>query len=241
MRASSSNSRKTMNSFILNRPDDFLRMSKGRIVGTVFKWLVLLMVCSVLLRIMCIAIYMSQGINPMELTRFGGDPTGYIGRGGWKTYVRLLCIAPLMEELMFRFALSFKRAGVAIWAGLLPVICALYLHHCKTWYILLGMLAAGAVLAGLIIRFTTVQQWKEWRSRYIVPAMWTAAVGFGLLHLRAFTVLNWQLLPFALTTILVPFAGGCAITYARVNLGFIWGVLLHCLINLPGVLIIMFS
>ena len=32
--------------------------------------------------------------------------------------------------------------------------------------------------------------------------------------------------------------GGCAITYARVNLGFWWGVLLHCIINIPSVLLI---
>ena len=64
------------------------------------------------------------------------------------------------------------------------------------------------------------------------------AIGFGLFHLHAFTALNWLVLPYALVTILQPMADGCVFTYARVNLGFWWGVLLHCIINIPGVLMI---
>ena len=140
--------------------------------------------------------------------------------------------------LMFRLGLSFKRRTVALWIGLLPLLCAWYLHKCRVWYILLAIAAVGALLYWLVCKFTDDLQWKEWRKRFIIPAMWVSAIGFGLLHLRAFSVLNAQLLPFAITTILVPMAGGCAITYARVNLGFWWGVLLHCLINLPGVIVI---
>ena len=51
--------------------------------------------------------------------------------------------------------------------------------------------------------------------------------------------LHRQVFPFALATILVPMAGGCAITYARVNLGFWWGVLLHTANNVPGVLVLL--
>jgi hypothetical protein len=72
-----------------------------------------------------------MGLNPMEMTKFGGDPTNYMGHATWKTFLKLMIIAPL--------------------------------------------------------------------------------------------------------------AGGCAITYARVNLNFWWGVLLHCLINIPAVLAIALS
>lgn len=61
------------------------------------------------------------------------------------------------------------------------------------------------------------------------------------MHFHAFSVLNWQVLPFALATVLVPMAGGCAFTYARVNLGFWWGLLLHCLVNIPSLAVIILS
>ena len=229
---------KKMAKFILNRPDDSLTLSRGKIIGKTLIWLVILMACAIVLRIVCVAIYMMKGINPMELTRFGGDPALYIGQPFWKMLLKLLVLAPVAEELMFRLGLSFKRQTVALWAGLLPVVCAFYMHQCKVWYILLGFAAIGAVLYWLICRYTTDEQWKAWRTKYIIPAMWISAIGFGLVHFRAFSVLNWQVFPFALATILIPTADGCAITYARVNLGFWWGILFHCLVNLPAIILL---
>lgn len=227
-----------MAKFILNRPDDFMTLSRGKLIITTLKWLILLMVCAILLRIVCIASYMSQELNPTELTKFGGDPTNYMGHASWKIFVKLMIVAPLLEEVMFRLGLSFKRSTVALWLGLLPLVDVYYMHHCRVWYILLGVAGIGVPLFWLVYHFTTDDQWKVWRKKYIIPAMWISAIGFGLIHLRAFTVLNWQILPFAFATILIPMAGGCAITYARVNLGFWWGVLIHAMINIPPVLMI---
>lgn len=230
-----------MSKFILNRPDDSLSLPRKQIVRTALKWLLLLIGGAVILRIACVAAYMSMGLNPMELTKFGGDPTIHMAGATWKTLFKLIIIAPLAEEAMFRFGLSFKKATVAIWIGLLPLISAAYLYDCKVWYILLGLVIAGAFLFFLVYHFTTDEQWQEWRGKFIVPAMWISAIGFGLLHFKAFSVLNMQVLPFAICTILIPMAGGCAITYARVNLGFWWGVLVHCIINIPSVVLIAFS
>lgn len=179
-----------MAKFILNRPDDYLSLSRKSIIGTTLKWFVLLMACAILLRIACIAIYMSRGVNPMTLTKFGGDPTNYMGNASWRLLLKLMVIAPLAEEVMFRLGLSFKRRTVALWVGLLPIVCATYMHKCRVWYILLGLAALGALLFWLICRFTNDGQWKDWRQKYIIPAMWISAISFGLLHLNAFSVLN---------------------------------------------------
>lgn len=227
-----------MAKFILNRPDDYLSFPRGKIIGTTLKWFVLLMVCAILIRMVCIIIYMSQGVNPTELTKFGGDPSNYMGNASWGIIVKLMVVAPLLEEVMFRLGLLFKQTTVALWVGLLPVVIAFYMLHCRVWYVLLGLVCVGVILFWLVYRYTTDDQWKIWRKKYVIPAMWVSAIGFGLVHFVAFTVLNWQVFPFALATILIPMAGGCAITYARVNLGFWWGVLLHCIINIPPILMI---
>ena len=139
-----------MAKFILNRPDDSLSLSKGRIIGTTLKWFVILMGCAILLRIVCVAIYMSMGLDPMEMTKFGGDPTSFKGMELWRVFLKLLVIAPLAEEVMFRLGLSFKRQTVALWLGLLPIVCAFYMHRCRVWYILLGLAAVGALIYWLI-------------------------------------------------------------------------------------------
>ena len=86
-----------MGKFILNKPDDYLSLSKKRIIVNTLKWFVILMAGAVLLRIVSIAIYMSMGVNPMELTKFGGDPTNYVGHATRKTLLRLMIVAPLAE------------------------------------------------------------------------------------------------------------------------------------------------
>lgn len=227
-----------MAQFILNRPNDFMSLSRGKIIGTAFKWLIMLTVGAILLRAICFAVYKSQGVNPMDLTTFLGDPSNHMGHASWKIIAQLLIVAPVLEEVMFRLGLSFKRSTVALWIGLLPVVCAFYMYHCRVWYILTGLVVVGALLFWLVYHYTTDEQWKTWRKKYVIPAMWISAIAFGLVHLVAFSVLNWQVLPFALATVLVPMAGGCAFTYARVNLGFWWGVLFHSLFNIPSILMI---
>ncbi len=103
-----------MAKFILNRSDDYLSLSKKSIIGTTLKCFVILMAGAILLRIVCVAVYMSMGVNPMELTKFGGDPTNYVGHATWKTLLKLMVVAPLAEEIMFRLGLSFKRQTVAL-------------------------------------------------------------------------------------------------------------------------------
>ena len=90
----------------------------------------------------------------------------------------------------------------------------------------------------LVMRFTTDEQWDRWRARYLRPVMWASAIGFGLIHLKAFSVITWMLLPYCLTICLRLALIAAAITYARVNLGFWWGVLLHAINNVPGVLML---
>ena len=220
-----------MTKFILNRPDDRDTQSKGRIIANTLIWLFILQAGTSALSIICMLIYGANGINPTELTRYGADPDTWTGRPIIQTILRILIIAPLAEELMFRLGLSFKRLTVGLWAGLLPIVAAWYVFHCRVWYILILLAITGCLFFWLICRFTTDEQWKNWRKKYVIPAMWISAIGFGLFHLNAFTVLNWLILPYALVTILQPMGDGCVYTYARVNLGFWWGFLLHFTYN----------
>lgn len=229
--------------FILNCPDDGQLLTRKQLVLKTFVWMLILLAAAVVCRIICAAVYMANGMDPMALTKFGGDPTAHQVKKEhlWKALLSLLVYAPLMEETLFRLPLSFKRRTVALWLALVPIICAVYFYKCKVWYILLALAAVGAVLFFLVYRFTSDEQWGMWRSQHIILAMWTAALAFGFIHLRAFSVLNLQVLPWALATVLIPMAGGCAVTYARVNLGFFWGVLFHLLINVPGCFVIIAS
>ena len=227
-----------MGKFILNRPDDRDTQSKGRIIANMLIWLIILNAGYVVLYVICMLIYGANGVIPTKLTDYYADPFFWKEKPFWQTILWFLIVAPLCEESIFRLGLSFKRLTVGLWAGLLPVIVAWYVFYCRVWYILLLFAIAGGLIFWLICRYTTDEQWKKWRKKCIIPAMWVTAIGFGLSHLNAFSVLNWLVLPYALVTILQPMADGCVFTYARVNLGFWWSVLLHFSKNLLAVLTI---
>lgn len=225
--------------FILNRPDDRKTESKRKILLRAVLWFIALIIIGRILMIACVSVYMANGINPMQLTEFGGMASHWAGTPILKAMLWLIVIAPVAEEVLFRLGLSFKRHTVALWLGLLPVVIGAYLFKCYQWTWLTALVLLGILLAALVVRFTTDEQWARWRSRYIRPAMWVSAIGFGLLHLIAFTNYSWLLVPFMIAVIMSPLLLGCVITYVRVNLGFWWGVLFHVVNNIPVVLVLL--
>lgn len=223
--------------FILNYTNDRATMPKRKILEKAFSWFLAMFMLSAFIIVGVTICYKSMGIDPSQLTKFAGDISTHKDKPLLQTIIMLIVIAPVVEEIIFRLGLSFKRQTVALWVGLLPVaITAYLLQQYNNWPLLAGMVALGAILYWLVVRYTTDEQWAGWRSRYLRLAMWISAIAFGLIHLKAFSVLTWGLLPYCLAICLRPGLVGCAITYARVNLGFWWGVLFHFANNLPAVI-----
>ena len=232
-----------MASFILNRPDDYLTLSRGKIIATSLMWFFFLWIGSLILLMACVRIYNSVGFSMEQIKKlteyrsvdfvfklYKGKPLGLV-------FLIVVFLGPLMEEVLFRLGLSFKRIDAAIWVGLLPALSAFCFVKSREWYFLLALAAVGAVLFWLICRFTTDDQWKAWRTKYIIPAMWMVAIVFCLIHLTNFVSLSLMVIPLALTMILPKMATSSAITYLRVNLGFWWGVLFHSASNLIALLL----
>ena len=226
--------------FILDRTNDWATMPKRKIFGVALAWFIVMFVLSAIIIVVVTICYKSMGIDPSQLTKFGGDISTMKDKPLLRSILLLLLIAPVVEEIIFRLGLSFKRQTVALWVGLLPVAIAAYLfEQYNNWPLLAGTVVLGAILYWLVVRYTTDEQWADWRSRYLRLAMWISAIAFGLIHLKAFSVLTWGLLPYCLAICLRPGLVGCVFTYARVNLGFWWGVLFHIANNLPGALILL--
>ena len=225
--------------FILNRTNDWATMPKKKIFLYALIWCIAFKAIAGVLFAVCISIYNSMGIDPTQLTQFGGDPTTHIGKPLVRTILLMVLIAPIAEETMFRLGLSFKRMTVAVWGGLLPIVTAAYLFQCRNWFILSTMALSGLILFWLIMRYTSEEQWECWKLRYLRLGMWISSISFFLIHLKAFSVITWGLLPYCLVFCLSPGLLGCVFTYARVNMGFWWGVLFHLLNNLPGALILL--
>lgn len=226
--------------FILYRTDDYMIHSKKWIVGCgLLFWLVSRIVAMCMV-IGCVAIYNAHGLNPEIMTKFSGDPETAKSLGSPAYMLLTTClIAPLLEEAIFRLGLSFKRWQVALAVAAIPSY--IMWQRIVSMSLTSALMYVGVIIAAFAVVYflTSDAMWQKQKMRYYKPMIWLSAVTFGLIHLIAFSQYSLVLLPYMLCVISVPFFGGCAITYYRVNLGFWWGVGLHIFNNLPAIFLML--
>ncbi|MDN5285316.1 MAG: family intrarane metalloprotease [Mucilaginibacter sp.] len=146
-------------------------------------------------------------------------------------------IGPIVEEVLFRLWLTFKKTKIAI--SLIAICLVLiikfnspYLYTVKInkefCYYLIGALISGFTLFGLF----NLSFFKNLSNKYFKVIYWASCIGFGLTHLVNFAPLKlsliWAYPFFVLPQILLGFVLG----FIRIKNGFFWALLIHCLINL---------
>lgn len=225
--------------FILSRTDDRSSRPKKWIVGyALLFWLITRIIAAGAI-IGCTAVYNSFGLNPETLTQFGGSPA-QAGKMGSLADVALMVmiIAPVLEEGVFRLGLSFRKWQVALSLALIPMM-VIWMRHTSFGAVQYAACIGSSALIFCGIYFGTRQAtWSRLKAKYLVAASWVTALAFGFCHLLAFSTLTWELLPYCLCVISMPFFAGCACTYLRVNLGYWWGVGLHIFNNIPALLMV---
>lgn len=226
--------------FILSRTNDYKLHSKKWIAGYGLLFSLAGSIFSMLLIIGCIVVYKSFDIYPETITKFAGTP-GTANKFCLTLYSLLtVCIvAPLLQECIFRLGLSFRKWQVALAVAAIP----LYLLWQRLDHLTLGVAfkyALCAIAAFVAVYYGTRDAfWKELKQKHYKAAIWISAIVFGLTYLADFSSFSCILIPYMLCVISVPFFGGCAITYYRINLGFWYGVVLHIFNNLPAIIILM--
>ena len=225
--------------FILSRTDDYRIHSKKWIVGYGMLFWLISRIIAMLLVIGCVAVYNTFGMNPETHTSFAGNPET-TRKLGSITYVVLTTsiVAPVLEECIFRLGLSFKRWQVALAVASIPTY--ILWQHLSSLTIVSALLYIASIIAvfSLVYGLTSDSLWDELKKTYYNLTIWFSAIAFGLIHLIAFSNYSLSLLPYMLCVVSVPFFGGCAMTYYRINLGFWWGVGMHIFNNLPAIVLL---
>lgn len=150
--------------------------------------------------------------------------------------IYICLIGPILEETVFRLPLSFKRTHVAICIAMAFFLFGNAIPFIKSLNHLLGkgyaisiriaiIMAIYFIAAKLIPKDRILS--KKLKTRLIIASMCL----FSLMHIANFIPLQWKLLWVYPIYVLPQFFMGWGITYVRFKNGFIWGILLHCLIN----------
>jgi len=156
---------------------------------------------------------------------------------GYTPAVIYICIiGPILEETVFRLPLSFKRVhiAIAIAVGILMLSSPLPFVKNLSHSIGLGYALSIRIAISVLIYFIVVMLIPagfEINSRYKKPIIIASIVLFGLMHIFNYVPLQWQLIWIYPLYVLPQLGMGVALTYVRFKNGFIWGIVLHCLIN----------
>ncbi|RNA61517.1 CPBP family intramembrane metalloprotease [Chryseobacterium nematophagum] len=149
--------------------------------------------------------------------------------------LKVIIIVPIIEEILFRLILKPNTFYISIFF----LFFSFYILNGNftkveftdfTFYIKLGI----AILIAIII---------YWKDKYVVSFINNhnkffvifSIILFGLAHISNIEPFHLHLILFYPVFIIPQIIIGYFITNIRMKLGFIWGILLHCLINLINI------
>ena len=152
--------------------------------------------------------------------------------------IYICLLGPLLEETVFRLPLSFKKIHIAISMAVVILFMGTLYPAPNTLIlslrICLDVVKFGMPLAAFFIirKFLPTEiNLSDTVKKWLII---TSTCLFGLMHIANYSPLQWPIIWIYPVYVLPQFLMGWLMTYVRLKNGFIWGVALHCLINITG-------
>ena len=153
-----------------------------------------------------------------------------------------ICLfGPALEEIIFRLWLTLRRSHVII--SLFVIVYALltlcllpHTHECYLFgfqsdYFEHPLLKCGISLAFVSpVFFIKKNRFESFRAKYGQYLVYFSVLCFALVHITNIRC-AWYLYPFMIIMCLPQLVMGTTITYYRLNIGFISGLIFHIIIN----------
>lgn len=150
-------------------------------------------------------------------------------------YILLVIFVPIIEEILFRLWQNFNKRNIIISFTLillLPLINLLKIKHFSiTYFIILGIILIPIFIFCFLWRGYTDQS-VQISIKYKKLLFYVSAVSFGLLHITNFAPINYSIILIYPIFVLPQIIMGFTIGYTRIKYGFLYGLLLHCMINI---------
>lgn len=137
---------------------------------------------------------------------------------------------PFIEELGFRLGLSFKRKHIAISVSAITYMLSSLLSEGGYFEDVLYKLVFAAFI-GLFLYCISQTIYDNIQQKYGRIIIWVMILFFGFLHVINYDIEVTCLLPMYFIMCLPQVLMGIVFTYFRLNLGFLYGLGFHCLLN----------
>jgi hypothetical protein len=144
----------------------------------------------------------------------------------------VIVLGPFYEELLFRLVLKVNKLHLSIFTSLLSYtlvggkILRFDIHNNYSLaYLFFGLLVG--VVTYLFVNQKSIDFLNQKRKWLVIISI----ALFGLLHLRHVSIFHWQLLALYPFFVMNQFILGYLATNLRLKYGFVWGFLLHAMLN----------
>jgi len=141
----------------------------------------------------------------------------------------VVCFGPFFEELTFRLGLSFKRKHISISTAALVYLIGSFLSD-TGYFDYIQYKFPVAVLAGLLVYILHQQIFDSIQRKYGRLIIWISILFFGFLHVLNFDIVA-DIWPLYFIMCLPQVAMGIVLVYYRLNLGFLYALAFHVVLN----------
>jgi hypothetical protein len=174
--------------------------------------------------------YHQVEVNTLKIAnRFGGYGLLYV-----------ILLGPFFEELIFRLPLSLEKRSIgvcfAVTSYWLLINHRIYEveYDNPYWYLKLSIALSVFILT---VKFFPNSWLTTIKINFLQHTIYFTSSVFALLHITNFAPYNAHVIFFYPVFVLPQFLMGLFLGYARIKYGFLYGVALHGLINLPFALL----
>ena len=156
--------------------------------------------------------------------------------GTEKALFFVIIFGPVIEETIFRLWLGLNKYFIAVSVVLITLtLAASFSHHgllSSHFSIIVVLVSIAAGTLALI--FASGKNLTGMRNRYFKYLYYLSVLSFGLIHISNFSPIHYAIF-WAYPFFILPQLGlGFISGFIRTKYGFIWGIMLHVLINFLG-------
>jgi hypothetical protein len=210
-------------------------------LGAVFKiyGILLLLLIFVYFPIHGMADYLVQKVMHYKSLnlQYKADMDKFMKKLGLIPAILYIClIGPMIEETVFRLPLSFKKTHIAFGLAFAVFLFSGLLAVTRAITISLGIwptFAIRAVAAAIVylIVLTLLPNEINLKNNIKVLIIILSMCIFGLMHIGNYVPIQWPIFWVYPIYVLPQLLIGWCLTFTRFKYGFVWGIVLHCLVN----------
>lgn len=211
--------------------DDKNRLSKKKIIfkGIFFYLKSIFLLIVVVLSMIVILNLLNVNTEPLKYP-LEAEMAEMKRRGIFYALFLVVFFGPFIEELSFRLGVSFNRKHVAISAGGMAYLLSSQFSGSGYFDYIYYKLAI-AILVGLLLYRMNQATLDKIQEKYGKGIIWVTILFFGFLHVTNYAIEATYFLPLYFVMCLPQVLMGIVFVYFRLNLGFVYALGFHCLLN----------